>query len=85
LHELTYIWINYFWSSDKGNGPEALTEMLVVGVIASFIVPRVRAWWIKEAKKADAELHRKLDHIITHHPDIPPLPPSAQDGGRVGT
>jgi hypothetical protein len=24
---------------------------------------------------SNAELHRKLDHIIEHHPDIPALPP----------
>jgi hypothetical protein len=63
MHFLNYIWINYFWSSDKGNGPEGLQQTALYGAIALLFVPVVRRW-IKH-------VHAKLDHIIQHHPDIP--------------
>lgn len=77
LHSL---WFTYEWPSDQGNGPEAVTEMLVVGFVGSFFVPRVRKWWSRHIEDLkthvsgeNKDLHRKLDHIIKHHPDIPDL------------
>jgi hypothetical protein len=67
LHNL---WFNYAWSSDKGNGPEAIQEALIVAAL----IPAVRRYVKRELAKAHDELHRKLDHIIKHHPDIPDLP-----------
>lgn len=67
MHWLNYIWISYFWSSDKGNGPEAIQQTLLAVVAAAILIPVVR----KAIKRESAHLHAKLDHLIKHHPDIP--------------
>ena len=76
MHTLWYIWIDYFWASLKGNGPEALVQTVAYAAIAVALYPPLRRWATKEEREMRAELHRKMDHIIFHHPDIPPLPPS---------
>lgn len=68
MHEL---WFGYFWPSIKGNGPEEIVSLLVIGTASAILVPVVRRWIRGEADK----LHQKLDHIIKHHPDIPPFTP----------
>ena len=30
MHEVAYLWIEYFWSSLKGNGPEARADLVLV-------------------------------------------------------
>lgn len=42
----------------------------VLGVI---IWPPLRRAVVQFLRGETADLHRKLDHIIEHHPDIPPL------------
>lgn len=69
-HWINYIWIQYFWSSDKGNGPEALTQIAIGFVLAALFWPPLR----KFLKRKEEALHAKMDHIIKHHPDIPPMP-----------
>ena len=73
-HWLYVLWFGYAWSSDKGNGPEALQQTILYGAIALLFVPIVR----KAIKRWSEKLHEKLDHnavllkhIIKHHPDIP--------------
>jgi hypothetical protein len=77
MHWLHVLWFHYEWPSDLGNGPESITELFVGGVVVSLLWPRVRraiSHFIKDHLKSEhAELHRKLDHIIAHHPDIPSL------------
>jgi hypothetical protein len=72
MHELSYIWINYFWSSLKGNGPEALVQTVVYAGAAYLFIPPVRKYIDAHMK----DIHKKMDHIIFHSKDIPPLPPS---------
>ena len=62
-----YWWISYFWSSDKGNGPEALQQIAVGFAVAVIVVPALR----RAIKRETEHLHAKLDHVIKHHPDIP--------------
>ena len=63
-----------------------LVWVVIAGIVTYLLYPPVREALkryeqrhlaaIKEHVTAEsAELHRKIDHIIKHHPDIPPLPP----------
>lgn len=81
MHTLWALWINYGWSSLKGNGPEAVVQTLVYAAAAVLLIPPVRRFVLAEFHKVHSkidkghlELHAKLDHIIEHHPDIPPFP-----------
>lgn len=67
-------WFNYEWPSIRGNGPEDITSLIVVGIIASFVVPRIRHWWATR----EAAMHDKINHmlkqnahIIKHSEEIP--------------
>ena len=85
MNWLHTLWFGYTWPSLKGNGPEALVQTVVYGLIALIFVPPVRRWFKKEydkvhAKidKGHAELHAKLEanaalsrHIIRHSKNIP--------------
>lgn len=64
------LWFGYVWPSLKGNGPEAIFQSIVYGMIAFAVYPPLRDW----AKRESAHIHGRLDHIILHHPDIPPYP-----------
>jgi len=66
LHEL---WFGYFWPSLQGNGPEDILSYLVIGGGVTLIGQKL----LKEWRAHHAHLHAKLDHIIEHHPDIPPF------------
>jgi hypothetical protein len=60
-HEINYIWINYFWASDKGNGPEAIQQTIVYAIAAIILVPPVRHFIKHEFEK----IHHKLDHTLS--------------------
>jgi len=78
-HLLWYIWIDYFWASLKGNGPEAILQTAAYAAIAVAVYPPLRKFIQREAHSGEALLHEKLDHLIKHHPDIPdfkPKPPA---------
>lgn len=62
---LHYQWFTYWWPSDKGNGPENIQWTVLALIVASFLIPAVRNYF----KRVEA----KLDHIITHHPEIPAM------------
>jgi hypothetical protein len=83
-HWLSNLWFNYAWSSDKGNGPEAIQQTVIYGLVAIAVVPWVHRYIkaefhkmhmkIEEGQKA---IHAKLDKtnalshfIIQEHPDI---------------
>ena len=60
---------------------------VVAGVVVFIVVDVCWQWflkrWVTDALHRvhviqNAELHRKLDHIIQNHPDIPPLPKDKQ-------
>lgn len=90
MNWLYNIWYGYGWPSLKGNGPEALVQTIVYGIIAIILIPPVRRWFKAEYQKVhdrldhaherQEEITRHLQHIIKHHPDIPPLPPKDKHG-----
>jgi hypothetical protein len=89
MNWLHHFWFTYEWPSDQGNGPEAVSEMLLVAFFGTLLIPRVRRWWkrhIEDLKNhisgENKDLHEKLDHIIKHHPDIPPMPPKRNAKGH---
>jgi hypothetical protein len=63
MHEISYIWLQYFWGSLKGNGPEAIVQTVVYGLIALVFVPPIRHWAERHVKA----IHDKLDH---HHEQL---------------
>jgi hypothetical protein len=83
LHEAWYVWIDYFWSSLKGNGPEALIQTVVYGAIAAAIYPPFRDYLKKESEKMHGRLtdleghikrvHRHLGIEPVEDQDVPPL------------
>ena len=69
-----YMWFGYFWPSLKGNGPEAIAQTVVYGVIGYAVYPPFRNWVnrrFSSLHEKHDDLHAKIDHIITHHPEIP--------------
>ena len=69
MNWLYTLWFGYFWPSLKGNGPEALVQTVVYGLIAYAFVPVFRKFINSHMKS----IHRKLDHVIKNSPDIPDL------------
>jgi len=71
LHEISYVWINYFWSSDKGNGPEAIQQTVIYAALAVTFIPAVRHFFTNhfESVKRLAEKHHKekMDQAQQHH------------------
>lgn len=85
-----HLWLDYWWSSVKGNGPEDLTSLVFVGILSAFLIPAVRRFfhrgWDRLHDKLDGlgahhkETQRLLHHVIRHHPDIPAIEePSEHD------
>ena len=70
MNWLYTLWYGYVWPSLKGNGPEAVVQTVVYGVLAIILIPPVRRF----AKAEFEKVHAKMDHIIKHHPDIPDFP-----------
>ena len=80
---LHHIWFGYAYPSLLGNGPEDAIRTAIALVLAYVFIPKVRRFFTKGWDRIHAklsglhdshdELHRKLDHIIRHHPDIPDL------------
>jgi hypothetical protein len=75
MHVLYVLWFGYTYPSLKGNGPEALFQTFLYGLLAWLFVPPFRKW-INGHMKA---LHDKFDHherllqhVIKHSKDIPP-------------
>ena len=76
MHWLDTQWFGYWWPSDKGNGPEAIQQIVLGAVVVAIFVPPIRAWFRRHVKALHEKLdlaHQKMDHIILHHPDIPPF------------
>lgn len=67
LHNL---WFNYFWSSDKGNGPEAIQQTVLYGVIAAVLVPAVRHFIKREFGKLHKKIEEGHDEIHAHMHDL---------------
>jgi hypothetical protein len=60
-----------------GDVVATLIWVILAGVVTTIFYPPVRRAVEKFVKRyievGTAELHAKLDHIIEHHPDIPPF------------
>jgi hypothetical protein len=67
VHWLSDLWFSYFWPSLQGNGPEAIVQTLVYGIIAAIFIPPVRRW----IKHENDLVHDKLNHLIHHTKGIP--------------
>lgn len=65
-HFLAFTWSIWTWVGNISAG-------VVVALVASVFWPplRKRIHTFMDEKMGD--LHAKLDHIIAHHPDIPPM------------
>lgn len=70
LNELHHLWFTYGWPSLQGNGPEDGMRTLAAVVLASVFYPPFHRFIRREWER----MHAKLDHIIEHHPNIPPFP-----------
>jgi hypothetical protein len=62
-HWFYTLWFGYSWPSDRGNGPEALQQTILYGVIAAIFIPIVRNFIRRELKKEHDEIHEHLHHI----------------------
>ena len=62
------IWFDYFWSSDKGNGPEAIQQTILYGAIAAVLIPAVRHFVKKEFNSVHEKIEEVHDHLhhVTH-------------------
>ncbi len=65
-HWLSNLWFNYAWSSDKGNGPEALQQTLIYAAIAVVFVPVVRKFIAREFAKVHHSIHMHGTEITAH-------------------
>lgn len=67
------------WEPIKTNIGAGIWWAVIVAIATTLVYPPLRrrasAFLTRHLHSENAELHRKLDHIIEHHPDIPPLPP----------
>lgn len=70
MNQLHHLWFTYAYPSLLGNGPEDLIHLLILGGLAAVFYPPLRKFIAREWN----HMHAKLDHIIEHHPDIPPFP-----------
>lgn len=59
-------WFGYWWPSVKGNGPEDITSLILVGIVTAIFVPRVRRWWVVR----EQHLHAKLEHVMKQNAHI---------------
>lgn len=69
MHWLWHVIYLDFWPPDASRVGPNLVASAVLAVLAA---PKVVKEWRKHIAHRDA-MHKKLDHIIFHSPDIPPL------------
>ena len=76
--EASRLWFGYGWSSDKGNGPEAIQQTIAYAVIGVLLYPRVRRAidrfarrHVNEIKAHSEELHAELrEHVSAEHAKV---------------
>lgn len=65
------------WEPVKTNIGAGIWWAVIVAIITTLVYPPLRraieAFIKKHVRESSEELHKKLDHIIKHHPDIPKL------------
>jgi hypothetical protein len=67
LHNL---WFGYGWSSDKGNGPEAIQQTVLYAAIAAVLIPAVRRFIKREFGKLHKKIEEGHDEIHAHMHDL---------------
>ena len=60
-------WFNYEWPSDKGNGPEGITELIILGTFTAIVVPPVRRWFLAKFHHVKAEVEKVHETVKEHH------------------
>jgi hypothetical protein len=65
-HWASDLWFNYSWSSDKGNGPEAIQQTIVYAAAAALLVPLVRKFIAREFAKVHHSIHIHGTEITAH-------------------
>jgi ABC-type Fe3+ transport system permease subunit len=65
-HWASNLWFNYGWSSDKGNGPEAIQQTILYAVVAAVFIPVVRHFIAKEFAKVHQSIHIHGTEITAH-------------------
>ena len=64
---LYHQWFGYEWPSDKGNGPEAITELIVLGIITAIVIPPIRRWFLSKFHHMHERLEEVHATVIAHH------------------
>jgi len=75
-HDLAFTWV---WQTWIGNVSAGIIIFFVMVLCWPKLRHAIEEFFKKHLRAENAELHRKLDHIIEHHPEIPPLPPKGSD------
>ena len=61
------------WPPDRSYvGPNLVASIIqwaIVAIVVAIVYPPFRKWVERELD----HVHQKLDHVIKHHPDIPPF------------
>jgi len=68
-HWVSNLWFNYAWSSDKGNGPEAIQQTIVYAVAATLLIPPIRHAMERFAERHVAALkaHMTAEADVVHN------------------
>jgi len=66
------------WEPVKTNIGAGVWWAVIVTIVTSIVYPPLRraieAFVERHVHAGSQELHKKLDHIIKHHPEIPEIP-----------
>jgi len=65
-HWASNLWFNYAWSSDRGNGPEALQQTIVYAIVAVVFIPVVRRFIAREFAKVHHSIYIHGTEITAH-------------------
>lgn len=63
IHEISYQWFAYWWPSIRSNGPEAITQVIIGGVVAVALWPMARKFARNEMKRVHSDI-TGVDHEL---------------------
>lgn len=70
MFDPTYIWFNYFWASDKSNGPEAIQQIVLTGLAVAALWPVARKILRNEMKRAHQDITGVEHELERVFPDV---------------